>query len=142
MACLRPLIAELISKLRRSPVRHSVRKSVGALKSTTVCNQDSVESRFYQLLEQRKELHINDPRVYDYWDHMTAALSVDEGTTIALVKSMDKDSFLWLSEIFEDVSQKLKSKAFVEVLRKASRTHGISNLDSFIDNAEQAIHWD
>jgi hypothetical protein len=64
-------------------------------------------------------LHVEDPKIYDYWEELASVLSQNELQTIDLLNTtIDEDLILHLSSVFGDVSQSFQSKKFVECLKR------------------------
>lgn len=57
-----------------------------------------------------------------WWDHVSSFASGHISETIDFVKNeCSADEFSTLSEIFDDITQKAKSKEFIEVLRETAK---------------------
>ncbi len=103
----------------------------------------SLSDRVNQVLEERREISLN----YDYgvensWEKLTAILSENEVKTINYLMSCSKDNVYWISEVFEDISERLQSKIFIECLRELDQKFSDLNLTYHIDVAEDYIKYD
>lgn len=103
----------------------------------------NLSDRVNQVLEERREISLN----YDYgvensWGKLTAILSVNEEKTINYLMSCSKDNVYWISEVFEDISERLQSKKFIECLRVLDQKFSDLNLTYHIDVAEDYINYD
>ena len=88
-----------------------------------------------QLLEVRKKLHINDPAVYQHWNKIADFMASDEQNTIEFLKHCDQDTTEWISEIFEDISKRLRSKAFIKAIEKAESEFPELKLKDLVNDA-------
>ncbi|MFP1648692.1 hypothetical protein [Enterococcus mundtii] len=92
------------------------------------------------ILKKRKELDINnDFRIEKCWDEMTKNLTKNEEETIDYLNGCDKDDLYYISEIFEDISEKLQSQRFIAVLRKLDKKFPELDMTKDIDIAESYI---
>ncbi|MBC1944525.1 hypothetical protein HCA15_10900 [Listeria booriae] len=92
------------------------------------------------ILEKRKSLNINDDfGIEKCWNEMTELLSQNEMETINyLEESTEKDLF-YISEIFEDVSERFQSEQFINCLRKLDKKFPELDMTQDIDIAESYI---
>jgi len=72
-------------------------------------------TKYYELLEERKALGLNDPIVSEYWNKLADALGDDEQDIIDFINSLDDEGKLWMSEIYEEVVEKFPSDAMETV---------------------------
>lgn len=103
----------------------------------------NLSDRVNQVLEERREISLN----YDYgvensWEKLTAILSENEVKTINYLMGCSKDNVYWISEVFEDISERLQSRKFIECLRVLDQKFSDLNLTYHIDVAEDYIKYD
>ncbi|EOH95910.1 hypothetical protein UAY_03336 [Enterococcus moraviensis ATCC BAA-383] len=103
----------------------------------------NLSDRVNQVLEERREISLN----YDYgvensWEKLTAILSENEVKTINYLMGCSKDNVYWISEVFEDISERLQSRKFIECLRGLDQKFSDLNLTYHIDVAEDYIKYD
>lgn len=103
----------------------------------------NLSDRVNQVLKERREISLN----YDYgvensWEKLTAILSENEVKTINYLMGCSKDNVYWISEVFEDISERLQSKIFIECLRVLDQKFSDLNLTYHIDFAEDCIKYD
>ncbi|WP_088071912.1 hypothetical protein [Gottfriedia luciferensis] len=90
-----------------------------------------------KLIEERSNLDINDPKVYDYWDRITELLSINVSETINFLNSCSEGEIYWISEIFEDVSAKVSSINYIKCLKKLDKKYPNLMLSKDIKIAEE-----
>jgi len=101
---------------------------------------NSFKSRVEQLIEERKGFHPNDDlRTYKYWEEVSDFMAADEASTIKFLNECDKETANWMSEVFEDLSEKLKSSKFIECLERLAKRYPNGNLESFIEDARSFL---
>lgn len=82
---------------------------------------------------------MNDPKLYDYWNVFTKLLSKDINQTIEFLDGCTENEAYWLSEVFEDISYKVNSKAFIDCLKRLEEK--FPNLDLADDIKTPKIIW-
>ena len=75
---------------------------------------------------------------------MIDLLTEDVPATVSFLDNECSESqFIWMSEIFDEIVEKTKSKDFIEALRRTARKYPEAtekyNLEYFIDSAEEYI---
>lgn len=74
------------------------------------------------ILEKRKSLNINDDfGIEKCWNEMTELLSQNEMETINYLEESTEKDLYYISEIFEDVSERFQSEQFINCLRKLDK---------------------
>ena len=102
----------------------------------------SMHEEFQKLIEERKKAEpIVDWEREPAIRKMVTLFTKDIGETIKFVlEDCTDDEYSWLSEIFDQIVQKTKSKEFIEALRKTALKYPEEtekyNIISFIDFAE------
>lgn len=94
------------------------------------------------LINERVKLHPDDPRVEEYWCKLTNELSQNEGETIEFLDECSEYEINWLSEIFEDISEKFQSIKFINFLRSLQKKYPSIDLRKDIEYAEKQIKAD
>ncbi|NRR03389.1 hypothetical protein HP570_14310 [Brevibacillus sp. RS1.1] len=89
-----------------------------------------------QLIKERSELHLNDPKVYDFWERLTELLSANTLETIEFFEACTEQEAYWLSEIFEDISARVNSRDFIECIKRVDRKYPELQLSKDIRVAE------
>ena len=80
------------------------------------------------IISERKSKNIEDDYgIQNCWNKMIDILSKDINETVAYL-----ENFYFISEVFEDVSEQLQSKEYIECLRK---------LDDKFPNLDMTIRW-
>jgi hypothetical protein len=78
--------------------------------------------KFREILKERIRISVETQDNWDYgiekcWVQMTEVLSEDiDGTITFLLEDCTADEFIWISEIFEEVTEKTHSRAFISTL--------------------------
>lgn len=92
------------------------------------------------ILEERKSLNINDDfGIEKSWNEMTELLSQNEMETINYLEESTEKDLYYISEIFEDVSERLQSEQFINCLRKLDKKFPELDMTQDIDIAESYI---
>ncbi|MEH6939435.1 hypothetical protein V7056_16550 [Bacillus sp. JJ664] len=74
-----------------------------------------------KLIEERSNLHMNDPKMYEYWYRLTELLSINASDTIKFLNSCSEREIYWISEISLDISAKVSSIDYIECLRELDK---------------------
>ncbi|MCP1226635.1 hypothetical protein [Sebaldella sp. S0638] len=92
------------------------------------------------VLEKRKKKHINDDfGIEECWKQITEIFSQDEVETINYLNNCSKEDLYFISEVFEDISENLKSKKIIACLRKLDKKYPDLKMTSDINLAEEYI---
>lgn len=92
-----------------------------------------------KLLEERKGFHVNDLRINEYWERISDFMATDEDNTIRFLNECEKDTANWMSEVFEDISERLKSENIIIAFDKLDKKFPDLNLTSFVDGARSFL---
>jgi hypothetical protein len=92
------------------------------------------------IIEERKKKNIEDYiGIQKCWDKMIQILSENETETIKYLQLCDQKELYFISEVFEDVSEKLQSKEYIECLRGLDKKYPELEMTNDIDLAEEYI---
>ncbi|NEO79699.1 hypothetical protein [Moorena sp. SIO4G3] len=94
-----------------------------------------------RLLKEIIQLHVNDPRVTDYWEKLTEVIGSDLITAKAILNACDQEELFWVSEVFEDISAKLQSRSFVLFLMELDEKYPEIDMEVEIKYAKLVIGW-
>ena len=97
--------------------------------------REKVES----ILNKRKKLHPNDPGVEMYWTELANLLGSDERKTISFLRACSEEDIGWISEVFEDISERLNSSLFIECLKELNKKYPDLELEGFMDDAQEYL---
>jgi len=101
---------------------------------------NSFKSRVERLIEERKGFHPNDElRTYKYWEEISDFMATDEISTIKFLGECDKETADWMSEVFEDLSERFKSEKVITAFEKLDKKYPDLNLASFIEGARSFL---
>lgn len=99
-----------------------------------------MEEKIKQIIEKRKNLHIEDDfGIQKCWEELTNVLSDNENKTISYLNCCEKEQIYWISEVFEDISENLKSTDFIECLRNLEKRFPELEMTKDIDLAEKYV---
>lgn len=91
-----------------------------------------------KILAERKEKNIEDDYgIQDCWGKMVEILSKDVHETVAYLECCSEEDIYFISEVFEDVSEQLQSKEYIDCLRKLDEKFPSLNMTKDIDLAEE-----
>ncbi|MGX7418019.1 hypothetical protein ACWOFR_04350 [Carnobacterium gallinarum] len=92
------------------------------------------------ILKKRKSLNINDDfGIEKCWNEMTKFLTQNEDEAIDYLNECNEDDLYYISEIFEDISEKLQSERFIACLRNLDKKFPELDMTKDIDIAESYI---
>ena len=92
-----------------------------------------------EIIEERKKMHPDDPRVLEKWNELTQIFIQNEESTIAYLNSCCKENIDWISEIFEDISEQLQSPRFIKCIEEIAIKYPDLNLEQDILYAKEAL---
>ncbi len=92
-----------------------------------------------KIIEKRKRMHPDDPRIVEKWEELTQIFIQNEESTIAYLNSCCKENIDWISEVFEDISEQLQSPGFIECIEQLSIKYPDLNLEQDILYAKKAL---
>ena len=89
------------------------------------------KERLQELVEKNKIIHFEDDySQQDIWNEMIKILSNNLEETIAYLDSASKEEIYYISSIYDDLSEILKSKKLIKCIqRNATRTSADCNVD-------------
>lgn len=94
----------------------------------------TLKSKFRRYIEVRSKIDSNDSfAIYEKWDELIQLLSENENQTIELLKTSTKEEIDWISEVMEEVAEKLDSNTYINTLKLVSEKFPECNLKDIID---------
>lgn len=97
------------------------------------------KKEIFSLIDWRKGLEcINGMEDY-YWGPLIALLTKNEDDTIEFLRECSDEQIYWISEVFEDISDKFQSKRFVEFLKELQYEHLNIDIKQDIQAAEYRL---
>lgn len=92
------------------------------------------------VLNKRKSLNMNDDfGIEKCWNEIIKLLTQNEDKAIDYLNECDEDSLYYISEVFEDISEKFQSKKFIACLRNLDKKFPKLDMTKDIDIAESYI---
>ena len=99
-----------------------------------------IKDNMVKIIEERKRKHIEDDYgIQECWERMVDILSVDVQQTVVYLEKCTQEELYYISETFEDISQRLQSQMFIECLRKLDEKYPKLEMTKDIDLAETYI---
>jgi hypothetical protein len=92
-----------------------------------------------RLYNERRQLHNNDSRVYEQWEKIADFMASNEEQTIKLLDECDSEAALWYSEVFDDISERIKSENFIKALEKLDIKFPDLKLTKLINDAKNYL---
>ncbi|MCM3359803.1 hypothetical protein [Psychrobacillus sp. MER TA 171] len=100
------------------------------------------ENKMRAILNKRKKLNLNDDYgIQSSWDEIVQVLGENEGNTLKYLENCNAEDLYWISEVFEDIAEIIKSKELINCLRKLDEkfpelemTNDINIAENFIEN--------
>lgn len=100
----------------------------------------NIANEMEAILSKRKELHLNDDYgIQKSWNEITEVLSGNEERAIRYLENCNKEDLYYISEVFEDIAEKLQSKKLIVTLRELDRKYPELEMTKDIDLAESYI---
>lgn len=96
-------------------------------------------SQIEKIIEERKRMQLDDPRVVEKWNELTQIFIQNEESTIVYLNSCCKENIDWISEIFEDISEQLQSSKFIECIEELAIRYPDLNLGQDILYAKTVL---
>ncbi|MBC1986786.1 hypothetical protein HCJ71_05730 [Listeria sp. FSL L7-0478] len=91
------------------------------------------------LITERKNLHPDDPKINDIWARLIKIFSEDENYTLQYLNNCSENNLEWIAEIFEDISENLQSKKFIDELNQLSLKFPNLDLETDISYAKKSL---
>lgn len=86
------------------------------------------------------QLHMNDPRICEYWDELAEILVRDEAATISLLNGLaDTELIKDISSVFEEISWGLQSQDFIRCIEALDEKHPELLLGSMVRAAKNTM---
>lgn len=99
-----------------------------------------IKEDMMKIIEERKKKHIEDDYgIQECWKKMVDILSEDVQQTVVYLENCTQEELYYISEIFEDISQRVQSQMFIECLRKLDKKFPELEMTHDIDLAETYI---
>lgn len=93
-----------------------------------------------KIISERKKLHPDDPAVEKKWSELTDLFKKNEKETIKYLENCEGEELEWISEIFEDISEQLQSKKFIDTLELLEKKYPELDLKMNVEFAKKAIN--
>lgn len=99
-----------------------------------------INEKMTTVLQTRSRLHIEDSMgIQKCWDEIVEILATDELSTINYLNECTEQDIYFISEVFEDISERLQSKKFIKCLRALDKKYPQLKMTKDIDLAQQYI---
>lgn len=93
-----------------------------------------------KIISERQRKHLQDDYgIQKCWDKMIELLSNDEQETFEYLKQCSKEDLFFVSEVFEDVAEKLQSRDYIKCLRDLDVKFPDLEMKKDIDIAEECM---
>lgn len=90
--------------------------------------------RFARYVAERNSIHLNDSiAIYKKWEELISLLCENESDTINLILNSTKEEIDWISEVMEEVAEKLNSNAYIDALKLVSEKYPECNLEDIVE---------
>jgi len=101
---------------------------------------DMIKEDMAKIIEERKKKHIEDDYgIQECWEKIIDILSSDVQQTVVYLENCTQEELYYISELFEDISQRVQSPVFIECLRKLDEKFPELEMTQDIDLAESYI---
>lgn len=93
-----------------------------------------------KIIAERKSKDIEDDYgIQTCWDKMIHVLSNDIYETVAYLENCSEEEIYFISEVFEDISEQLQSKQYIDCLKKLDKKFPDLSMTKDIDLAGEYI---
>ena len=93
-----------------------------------------------EILATRMKINDEDYyRVENCREKLIEILSLDECTTIDILKTLNENEILYLSEVFEEIAFNLKSPAYIKCLEEIQKKYLCIDIADAIETAKDFI---
>lgn len=93
-----------------------------------------------KILAERKQKHVEDDYgIQECWDKMVELLSKDAHQTIQYLQNCSEEDIYFISEVFEDISERLQSPKYILCLRELDKKFPNLDMTKDIDLAEKYL---
>ncbi|MDR2879546.1 MAG: hypothetical protein LBV03_06505 [Fusobacteriales bacterium] len=98
------------------------------------------ENEVRNVLEKRMNTNDEDDfTIYKYRDELVELLSKNEEETIKILCELSEEEILYVSEVFEEIAEKLQSCSYINFLWKLERKFPNLNLKRCVEVAENFV---
>lgn len=97
------------------------------------------QNRVYEIIEERKKLHPDDPHIIEIWGELTSIFSENENNTIKFLTNCNKEYLVWIGEVFDEISEHLQSMRFLQCLENLNKKYPELCLEIDIMYAEKSF---
>ncbi|MEI4801712.1 hypothetical protein ACIGHG_03285 [Bacillus sp. NPDC077411] len=98
-------------------------------------------NRVKEVISERMSIHPNYSFGIEHcWNKLINLLSEDTQKTIEVLKELDEEQVLYVSEVFEDIAYKLQSQDYINELEKLEKKFPNLNLASFVETAKDFMN--
>ena len=101
-----------------------------------------MREKITEIINKRKKMHLEDPRVSECWDELNEILTVNEDQTISYLFLCEEKELYWISEVFDDISMSFKSLKFIECLEKLKEKYPKLDIDEDIKYSKKYLEDD
>jgi len=93
-----------------------------------------------EICKKINALHLNDPKIMQYWDELTCVLTEDEKETLFLLENLnDKELIEDISSVFGEISRKLRSMKFVSCVEAMRDRYPELMLEHMVEDAKMML---
>jgi len=99
-----------------------------------------LDTEIESIVKEIDALHINDSKIYEYWNKITHLLSQNEQETINfLLNCNDYNIIATVAVAFIDISWRLQSKRFIKCIEFVENKFPKANIKHMVKAAKNAI---
>lgn len=92
-----------------------------------------------KIIEERKKMHPDDPRIMEKWDELTQIFIQNEADTIEYLEQCSQESAYWISEVFDDIAENLQSVNFIKCIEQLCVKYPDADLKQDVLSAKEFI---
>ena len=95
------------------------------------------KKRIEELIQIRKEMHLDDPNITNIWNELADLLSQNIDDTVKIISELSRDEVYWVSEVFEDISENLMSQEFINCIESLAKKYSDIDISDDIEFAKK-----
>ncbi|CAH1232879.1 hypothetical protein PAECIP111891_07104 [Paenibacillus allorhizoplanae] len=90
-------------------------------------------------INERVQLHLNDPRIPDYWNKIVDSFEDSEQIALDILNQCTEYEIDWLREVFDDLAIKFPSENYIKTLESIQQKYPKIDMQIDIEFAKKYI---
>lgn len=99
-----------------------------------------LEDKVNEVIRKIETLHVDDPKVYEYWNEMASLLTGNETQTLDFLYHLNNSNIVeHISSVFEEIARAFKSKAVIKCFEDLEAKFPHSPLSEMVEEAKNVL---